>query len=42
MTASEPRALRVVLFGGPYLDRPALRISLLLESHPKSELVREL
>lgn len=39
MTADTSRPTRVVMFGGPYLDPPALRFAAALEAHPAVELV---
>ena len=39
MTAHPHRPIRVVLFGGPYLDPPATRFVLALEADPRIELV---
>jgi folate-dependent phosphoribosylglycinamide formyltransferase PurN len=42
MSAPLERPLRVVLFGGTYLDPPALRFAVLLDEHPAIELVEVL
>ena len=39
MTGDARRPTRVVMFGGPYLDPPALRFAMALEAHPAVELV---
>ena len=38
MSNGPARPIRVVLFGGAYLDPPAMRFALALESHPAIDL----